>query len=299
MQAADHLDRQLLGALPQHRGQLGQHHGQVLLLADEGVGARLQHLHLGGVVVGGGHQDARGVPQRRVQADPADHRGAVDAGHHPVHDHRVWPPVRRHPQPLLAAGGGQHRVALRFEQVAQLFPEGQAVVDDQDGGPVARLVGRFAQQLAGTRHHVPGVVRLAHVLVGADPQPGQPVGDLALAGQQHGHHVRAAGGAAQLGEQLQTVRVGQQHVQHRGVEPGAGERGTGLGPGGAEDGGEPVVGERLVQVHPHGQVVVDDQHGRGHRRAPAGCRSARRAAIRAGGSTCWAAPSRAASRGMP
>ncbi len=174
VQAPDRLDRQLLGGLPQHRGQLRQDHRQVLLLADERVGAGVQHLHLGRVVVGGGHQQARGVAQRRVEADPADHRGAVDARHHAVHDHRVRPAVGRHPQALLAARRGDHGVPLRLQQLPQLLAERQAVVDHQDGGGAVTRAGRVlvAEQLAGAGDDVTGVVRLADVLVRAGPQPG-------------------------------------------------------------------------------------------------------------------------------
>jgi hypothetical protein len=186
-------------ALAQHRGQLGEHHRQILLLAEEAVGARLQHLHLGGVVVRRGHQQAGGVAQRRVEADPADHRGTVDAGHHPVHDHRLGAAVGGHPQPGLAGRRGQHRVPLGFEQLDQPLPEGEAVVDDQHGDAVVAAL-RFAQQLAGAGHHVPGVVGLVHVLVRAEPQAGQPVGDVAPAGQHHRDGVLQARVRVQLAE---------------------------------------------------------------------------------------------------
>jgi hypothetical protein len=179
--------------------------------------------------------------------------------------------------------------------------EGRAVVDQQHRRPGGRVLAPApAQQLARLGDHVLGVVGLADVLVRAGAQAADARGDLGLA-REHQDDRRAPRLArAQLLEQLDAVAVGQQHVEHGDRDVPVRECAPRLGRGGARARAEAGGLEGLAQVHAHRQAVVDDHDGARHRTVSAGSASALSAGpISASGRMREAAPSTAASRGMP
>ncbi|GLY31393.1 hypothetical protein Kisp02_47580 [Kineosporia sp. NBRC 101731] len=173
--------------LPQRRGQLREHHVVVGTRLHERVRAGVQGGQLGPGVVGGREQQAGNAAQRRVQPDPTDHGGPVDIRQHGVDQHRVGPAHRRVPQPGQPRVGLEHLVTAALQQVGEPVPHLRAVVDHQHPHHVVGglRLGR-GDQLLRPRHQVPGVVRLAQVLVRTGAQAPDPVFHLGLAAE-HEH----------------------------------------------------------------------------------------------------------------
>ena len=206
----------LVSRVAQQRGQTRQDHARIVVLAHERVGARVQRLQLGAAArVGRGQHQAGGRAQRQVAAHAPDHRGAVDAGHDPVDDDRARAVVRRQAQPLLAVLGRDHLVVGR-QRARQLLAEGAAVVDHQHRG--ARRDGNHvvpARERPRARDYLRAVIGLADVVGGADLQPADAIAHLGLGRQHQDRQVGGRRRRADRAQQIQSVAVGQQHVEHR------------------------------------------------------------------------------------
>ena len=246
------------------------------------------------------------LAQRRVEPDAPDHRRAVDAGQHAVDDDapraRRRRPARRPSSPLPAT---KTPIARLLQGRLQLLAEGDAVVDDQHGflrpcdtSPAPRRTSSRARPTT-----IAGVVGLADVLVGAGRQAADAVAHLGLGRQQHDGRGRGPRHRPDLAQQVDAVAVGQQHVEDderegaRRRAPAAPRRRSRR-----RRPCRPASSSSSRQVHAHGQAVVDDEDGGRHRRASMRrCPATRQARDRSrqAASTCVAAPSSAASRGMP
>jgi len=79
-----------------------------------------------------GHQDHRHVFQVLVRLDCPAQRVAVHLRHHDVADDESRLVLARDRQRLDAVGRESHRVALPFEQIAQLLGLGLAVFGDEN-----------------------------------------------------------------------------------------------------------------------------------------------------------------------
>ena len=285
-----------------HGVEARQDDGDVVLLPDESIGSRIERPNFGAHVFGPGEQQARHAPQRRVQPDAPDDRRPVDAGQHAIDDNPARPHVGCKLEPFLAGPGDQHAIGGQFQRPPQLFPERHAVVDDEDR--LARGSARGfspAHQLPRAGDQIGRLVGLADVLVGAGGEAADAVADFGLARQQNHRRRAGAWSLANFTQQLDAVGVGQQDVEDDQGELVLGERFAGVRAGGAWRDGKPRRFQRLDEIHADSQAVVDDEHRRVHGLASASATASETSAgaISSRRSTRQAAPSDAASRGMP
>jgi len=104
---------------------------------------------------------------------------------------------------------------------------------------------------------------------------------------------------SELGQEVHSVSVGEENVDHEQRDSAPLERLPGPLDGLAELHVEPGFLERLPQVHPDREAVVDDQDASGHGRTSGPVARTIRPGISPSGSTCPAAPTATASPGMP
>ncbi len=107
-------------------------------------------------------------------------------------------------------------VAAAADLVAVLVQH-QVADDELAVGAAATAAPARRSSAAQPGHDLLQAERLGHVVVAAGGQPGDPVLDGVLRGQEQHRHVR--GVRAQPAQHLQAVDVGQHHVEHHHVRP--------------------------------------------------------------------------------
>jgi hypothetical protein len=251
---------------PHRRGQAREQEVRVVLLAQERIGAGIERPELGAQIRLGGQQQTRDRAHRGVEAEAADDGPAVDTGQHEVHDHCIGTQARGDAQALFSARGLEHVVTPLLERTPYDVARGRAVVDDQHRRTPRHRRTAHSHELASARHDVGHVVRLAHVLVGAGLDPTDPIRDLGFRGE-HQHRGPGISGS-HLAEQVHAVAIGQHDVEHEHVDGLGREHSPRLAERGAGRRGEARRRERVREIHPHREAVIDDEDARGHRRPP-------------------------------
>jgi hypothetical protein len=114
---------------------------------EEVVGARRLATALRLEVVRPGHHDHR--DEAGLRLDQRRHLEPVDRRHDHVEQHQLRVRLAHHAQPLEAARGAHRAVPERLDHAGHLLAAAAHVVDDQDGGRLARrrLGGRATRGL--------------------------------------------------------------------------------------------------------------------------------------------------------
>ncbi len=288
----------------------------VVLLAHEVVGARLQRAHhvlLG--VAARHHQDRE--PEAGAGAEviePAAQLDAVDARHHQVHQDAVAAFAIEMRDRLLAGREGRDRVPFVIELLLDERQIGRAVVDHDHavlveirGLPVPQRVRRHtavAQQRMDARHQGVRVGRLRHVIVGTALQA-LPLDDaLHVIGEDQDQQLAGSRIHPDLAAKLVAAHARQVIVDQDQVRPAVAQMVERfLGRGGAAR-LEPLRFEQRHELQRLSLGVLDHEdmscvalHQTATRLSWLISRS--RAPIPHSGSCSTAAPSRAATAGMP
>ena len=108
------------------------------------------------------------------------------------------------------------------------------------------------------------IIRFADVLICTRLEATNAVAHVGLGGQEHDRDVSGSVAAPDLLQKLDAVDVRQEHIKDDHVEHVVLDRPAGLGARRAERGKKAGRLERLLQVHPDRQAIVDDERARAH-----------------------------------